>query len=84
MIKNTKQTRNLAKLLLCLVFLVGCKNEENVDRTIEWIKKAPKPIKVKLHTINGLTMENRYTLIDFKGNVYSTGCVELSFPDTLK
>lgn len=69
--------------VLCLVFL-SCKNKTNVKDTIKWIETAEKPITVKLHTINGLTMENRYTLIDNKGNIYSTGRVELSLPDVLK
>ena len=71
-------------LVLCLVF-VGCsKNDANVKNTIEWIEKANKPISVIHHSINGLTMENKYTLIDAKSKIYNTGCVELSLPDTLK
>ena len=68
---------------LCLVF-VSCKNTKNVDDTIKWIDQAEKPIIVKYHTTNGMTMEKRYTLIDAKSRVYNTGCVELTLPDTLK
>lgn len=83
MFKKTPNTSNLLYTMLCLVFFISCKNEENVGKTIDWIQKAEKPIKVKLHSVNGITLENRYTLIDIKGNVYNTDCVELSLPDTL-
>jgi hypothetical protein len=71
-------------MLLCLVFLTSCKNDENVEKTKNWIEKAPRPIMVRFHSLNGITLEKRYTLIDSIGNVYNTGCVELSLPDTLK
>lgn len=84
MFKKMPNASNLLYTMLCLVFFISCKNEENVGKTIEWIQKAEKPIKVKLHSVNGITLENRYTLIDIKGNVYNTECVELSLPDTIK
>lgn len=70
-------------LVLCLVF-TSCKNDTNVKNTIEWIENADKPITVIYHSTNGITMENRYTLIDAKSKIYNTGCVELSLPNTLK
>lgn len=81
-----KVSKRLIQHSLCILlaaFMVSCKNEQNVKDTIAWVDKAEKPIVAKVHSINGLTMENRYTLIDAKGNIYSTGCVELTLPDTI-
>ncbi len=69
--------------LLLVAFMVGCKNKENVTNTIEWINNAEKPISATIHSFNGATLENRYTLIDNKGNIYNTGCVELTLPTTI-
>lgn len=83
---KTRLRLNKIKYFLCVVLvvvIVGCNNETNLKNTIQWISDAEKPIKVTLHTINGLTMENRYTLIDAKGNVYNTGAVELTLPETI-
>jgi len=84
MFKKMPNASNLLYTMLCLVFLTSCKNAENVENTKRWIEKSPRPIMVKLHSVNGMTMENRYTLIGSKGNVYKTDCVELSLPDTIK
>lgn len=86
--KNVSKFKNpllFISTLLCLVFfLSACKNEDNVNKAIGWIEKHPKPIVVTLHTRNYLTLENRYTLRDSNNNIYNTGSVELSLPDTLK
>ena len=75
--------KNIIYIIICIA-LIGCKSPDNVTDTIKWIDTADKPIVVKLHTINGWTMENRYTLIDAKSNIYNTGAIELTLPDTIK
>ncbi len=84
MFKKIPSASNLIYTMLCLVLLTSCKNDGNVEKTKRWIEKAPRLITVKFHSLNGITLEKRYTLIDSKSNVYNTGCVELSLPDTLK
>jgi len=79
---KSKVSKYFLYTLLC-AFLVGCKNDQNVIDTIEWIEKSEKPVQVTKHSMNGWTLENRYTLIDNKGKIYSTGCVELTLPKTI-
>lgn len=81
--KQIKRLFNHSLCILLAAFMVSCKNKQNVKDTITWIEKAEKPIVANVHTISGLTMENSYTLIDAKGNIYSTGRVELTLPDTI-
>lgn len=71
----------MKKLLIILSLgLIGCGNE---TPAIEWVKEAKKPIICDYTGSNALGF-SIYTLIDADGNMYVTGYVTMSFPDTIK
>ena len=77
-----KILRNTLYIML-VAFMVSCTNTENGKRTIEWINNADKPIRVILHSVNGMNNDHTYTLVDNKGNIYNTGQITMTLPDTI-
>ncbi len=72
-----------ALYILLVAFMVSCSSKENLEETTKWINNADKPIIVILHTINGMNNDRTYSLIDSKGNIYNTGQITLTLPDTI-
>lgn len=66
-------------IIILSIGLLGCNNS---DKAIEWVNNAPKPI-VCDHTGSNAIGHSIYTLIDADGNIYVTGLVMMSFPDTI-
>ncbi|MFA5803684.1 MAG: hypothetical protein WC879_03480 [Melioribacteraceae bacterium] len=69
-------------LIAELVCFVGCSNTDNEQATVDWVKKAKKPIKCIF--LGGNDLGNKYTLLDADGNLFATGFVWMKFPDTIK
>ena len=55
----------------------------NEQKTQEWLENAAKPVYVQHHSFNGLTHNDRYTLIDQNGRVFFTKDVRFHLPDTI-
>ena len=60
----------------------SCTSQNEKDLSA-WVNQAKKPIICKLYGSNALG-QYKYTLFDKDNNVYSTGLIEMSLPDTLK
>ena len=69
--------------VLLAVALSACAVPRNEQRTQEWLKNAAKPVYVQHHPFNGLTYNERYTLIDQNGQVFYTKDVRFHLPDTI-
>ena len=75
---------NLLYILLPAVLLLsGCGTRSRTEKAHQWINDHPKPIRVLSHSLNGWTMNYRYTLIDSAGVVYYAGEIEGKLPDTI-
>lgn len=76
--------RNLLYILLPAVLLLSsCGTGNRTEKAHQWINDHPKPIVVLSHSLNGWTMNYRYTLIDSAGVVYYAGEIEGTLPDTI-
>ena len=76
----------MREFLLCMLAMVfiGCADtDRNEERAAEWVSRASKPIVCKIHCTNGWDMDRKYTLVDAKGNIYQTGWVSMTLPDTI-
>ncbi len=78
-------------LFILMLFIIGgivlqscIHNTSTGDiNTIQWIKKAQKPIICIQSTFNDYD-QRQYSLIDSLGNAYKTDWVSLYLPDTIK
>jgi hypothetical protein len=77
--------KDLVKSALIIAVVMCCYSciDRNEEVTAEWIKTNKKPIVCRLYGTN-LSGDVAYTLISLDGNVYNTGRVKLSLPDTIK
>jgi hypothetical protein len=80
----TQSSKHLFYLLLTTLLLFACGTKERTQESIKWINTAKKPIRVYNHRINGFNYNHDYTLIDSTGNVYYTGEINLTLPDTIR
>ena len=78
------RNRHFLYCLLATVLLLSCGTKERTQEAIKWITKAPKPIKVYNHAMNGWNYERDYTLVDSLGVIFYTGEVYLTLPDTIR
>lgn len=72
-------------LILGSITLQSCLHvtSDNDITTIQWVKKAKKPIICIKSTVNDYD-QREYALIDSAGNAYKTGWISLCLPDTIK
>lgn len=75
---------HLATLFCVLVAISsGCRGISNEELTRKWIAEAKKPIICK-YAGSYWDGGSEWTLIDAEGNVYATGNVRMTLPDTIK
>jgi hypothetical protein len=75
------------KWILFMLAMTGCCGDAVTTTTqqlSEFTKKARKPIIIYRNGMNQWTFEKDYTLIDAEGNVFVTGMMNVTLPDTIK
>ena len=69
--------------IFAIFILIACDNSGVREQaTIKWVESAERPIICKKYSRGELYAI--YTLFSANGKVFTTGCVRMEFPDTIK